>query len=433
MPLPVKPVKYPVTVKFKTRTAKIYAPSEKYAGYRIYYRHGGKSVMRGFQTYSQAKAAAEEIVRDLSKDNAAPALTPGEVRDCLSIRALLEEHYRTTGRRISAAKAVADCLYADKELAGRPISDAISGFKQTVATIQERKLDAAIADFLASVDAKTVKKGSDRSQICSKYSYQVSIILSKFAATFPNTLVTDLTKEHIDQFFKTVKDLSPKTHNHYRNTLRSFFAWAVRKDFLPMGHRLGQADSMIQEKANLSKTEFYTAAEFAMMLEAAEASFRVILALGGLAGLRTKELLTLDWADINRTPGFIEITAQKSKTRKRRLVEICPSLAQWLALYPNQAGPVWTRGTEQTFHLDFRTLCENLKIERKQNGLRHSFATFHFALYGNENTTAKECGNSPNMIHEHYKGLATKAEAEKWFSVSPKQAENIVPMRAAKS
>jgi len=34
------------------------------------------------------------------------------------------------------------------------------------------------------------------------------------------------------------------------------------------------------------------------------------------------------------------------------------------------------------------------------------------------------------MIHQHYKGLATKAEAEKWFAVLPPDAaKNVVPLR----
>jgi len=46
-----------------------------------------------------------------------------------------------------------------------------------------------------------------------------------------------------------------------------------------------------------------------------------------------------------------------------------------------------------------------------------------FALHANENLTAQQAGNSPAMIHPHYKGLATKAEAEKWFAVMPTKAE----------
>lgn len=32
------------------------------------------------------------------------------------------------------------------------------------------------------------------------------------------------------------------------------------------------------------------------------------------------------------------------------------------------------------------------------------------------------------MIHAHYKGLATKAEAENWFNVQPNRAANVIPM-----
>jgi len=46
--------------------------------------------------------------------------------------------------------------------------------------------------------------------------------------------------------------------------------------------------------------------------------------------------------------------------------------------------------------------------------------------------TALQAGNSPAMIHAHYKGLATKAEAEKWFNVLPSgAAKNIIPLAGA--
>ena len=56
------------------------------------------------------------------------------------------------------------------------------------------------------------------------------------------------------------------------------------------------------------------------------------------------------------------------------------------------------------------------------------------ALRSNENLTAAQAGNSPAMIHAHYKGLATKAEAEKWFKVKPaKNARNIISLAHPKS
>ena len=73
-------------------------------------------------------------------------------------------------------------------------------------------------------------------------------------------------------------------------------------------------------------------------------------------------------------------------------------------------GKPWTPG-DNTFQIHFPALCRQLGLKRKPNGLRHAFCTYHFAVHANENLTAAQAGNSPAMIHAHYKGLATKAEA----------------------
>lgn len=67
-------------------------------------------------------------------------------------------------------------------------------------------------------------------------------------------------------------------------------------------------------------------------------------------------------------------------------------------------------------------------MKRKPNGLRHSLCSFHFALHSNEGLTAAQAGNSPAMIHGHYKGLATKSEAEDWFNVAPSKVDNVIAL-----
>jgi hypothetical protein len=66
----------------------------------------------------------------------------------------------------------------------------------------------------------------------------------------------------------------------------------------------------------------------------------------------------------------------------------------------------------------------------RRNGLRHAFVSAHFAAYSDENLTAAQAGNSPQMIHAHYKGLLTKAEGEAWFAVAPAKAANVIPLPA---
>ncbi|MEI6198230.1 MAG: tyrosine-type recombinase/integrase, partial [Verrucomicrobiota bacterium] len=309
---------------------------------------------------------------------------------------------------------------------------------KTVATVTRIDISKAVKEFSQAADVQTQANEGHRAQLSSKYAYNRKLQLEKFAAMFPGTAVCDLTKAHLDQFIEALgklksespnqrKAVSAKSRNHYRAFIRQFLSWAVRKDYLSLTHRLAEADGLRTEHSNNSETAIYSPAEFQALLDAAKddlASLRPIVAIGGLAGLRTAELLRMDWADIWRVPDHIEVTAGKSKTRQRRLVEICSALKQWLeSNREKKSGLLWD-GHEVTFQQKNVELCERAKVEeksvkRKHNGLRHAFCTYHFSLHANENLTAQQAGNSPAMIHQHYKGLATKVDAEKWFAVMP--------------
>jgi integrase len=291
----------------------------------------------------------------------------------------------------------------------------------------------AVGEFLETQAPLTKSAKGQRAQLSGKYAYNRQIQLRRFAATFPNTAVCDLGREHLDAFIGSLSELSAKSRNHYRAAVRQFLQWAVRKDFLTVTHRLGEADGLLREHADNGEIEFYTSKEFRALLETAEGSMRAMVAIVGLAGLRTAELLRLDWAEVWRVPGHVEITAGKSKTRSRRLVEICPALAAWLEPFRGLTGkvcPITAASVDVIWQQQFLRLCDDAQVSRKRNGLRHGYCSFHFALHSNENLTAAQAGNSPAMIHAHYKGLATKAEAEKWFNVQPAKAENVIHLAA---
>ena len=139
--------------------------------------------------------------------------------------------------------------------------------------------------------------------------------------------------------------------------------------------------------------------------------------------------MRLTWEDVFRVDGHVEVSRTKSKTRARRLVTTCPALTQWLAPCRSWSGPIGTHGLEK-FHSDFGALRASLQIPARRNGLRHAFFTYHFALHANENLTAMQAGNSPAMIHAHYKGLATKKEAGAWFAVVPEQPAHVIQIAA---
>ena len=427
--------KWPKKVKHRNKAlAKIYRPCRGRDSYRVTWNAAGRRQMKSFPTYAGsggAKEFAETLVKELARNSQAVMLTPAQASDALAAIERLNTFHQTTGRKISLLSAVSEYCEAAAKVHGRTFTEVIDGFNRNVATVQRQDLAAAVEQFIAAEEPRTQPHNGQRPQLSKKYHYNRAIQLRRFAATFPGYAACDLGKHDLDTFFasKLVSEFSSKSRNHHRATLAQFFSWCVRKDYLPVSHRLNEADAMRPEHANTADVYFYAPRELAVLLETADATLRPLVAIGGLAGLRTAELLRLNWADVWRVAGHIEITAGKSKTRQRRLVEIGVALAAWLEPFRTlTSGSVWA-GAENTFQDHFNALCQRAEVARKTNGLRHAFCTYHFALHGNENLTAQQAGNSPAMIHAHYKGLATKKEAETWFATKPaKIGRNIIPI-----
>jgi integrase len=401
-------------------------------------------MMKSFPTYSGKGGAleyAEDLVKDLAKGSQATLLTPGQANDALAALERLQSFYVSTGRRVSLLAGISEYCESAAKLHGRTLGEAVDGYLSNIATVTRKSLAQAVEDFIAAEEPRTKASNGQRAQLSTKYAYNRAIMLRRFAGTFPGHAVCDLAKEHLDAFVSGLAVMksksrngkpvtSAKGRNHHRAAIRQFLQWAVRKDYLPATHRLGEADSMRPEHANNAEVQFYTPNELRALLEAAEGPMRAMVALSGLAGLRTQELLHLDWADVWRVKGHIEVTAGKSKTRQRRLVEVVPALTAWLGQFRNSASGKVCTLHEITWQQHFVELCEKAGVSRKPNGLRHAFCTYHFALNANENATAAQAGNSPAMVHQHYKGLATKAEARKWFAVKPSKAANVIPLPA---
>ena len=76
-------------------------------------------------------------------------------------------------------------------------------------------------------------------------------------------------------------------------------------------------------------------------------------------------------------------------------------------------------------------VARKAEVTWKQNVLRHSFISYRLAQLQNINQLALEAGNSPKMIHQHYRELATPEQARTWFSIVPERAKNIVSLRRA--
>ncbi len=430
-------IKWPKKVKRHGKVlAKIYRSTGR-RGYRVGWQPaGGRRQMKSFATYGGTKGAlqfAEAVVKEIATGSDTARLTSKQARAALAIFDALDAFHRKTGRAISALQAVTEYLDAARKLGEQhTLSAAVTGFLANAATVRRVTVSTAAEEFLAACAAKTHAPEGKRPQLSRTYAYMTGHFLRRFTNTFSGYAVCDLTRDNLDLFLGALAKLSPKTRNHYRATLKMFLGWAVKKDYLSVTHRLLDAPAMKPEPLTAGDTDYYRPAELRLMLDHADDELRPIIALCGLAGLRLQESLRLTWEDVFRRRGHVDITPAKSKTRSRRLVEIVPALAERLRPWHQRTGPLWSQSVDRYMERSIE-LRESLGIPTRRNGLRHAFCTYHYALHkGNEHYTAQQAGNSPAMIHAHYKGLATEEEAKEWFAVCPPDAaQNIVSLPLA--
>jgi len=396
-----------------------------------------KSQFQDFKHYTDAKRAGDKKAAELASDNGSQ-LSPGQTQDMLDALEVLRNNWPIGEKLPSVRFVVGAYCEAVKKLKGRSVSEAIDGFLSTVAMVQRVDLKQAVDKFIEGRKLLTVAKDGKRPQLSPGWHYIVQKWLEEFANTFPGHAVTDITKEHLAKYLEGHNDVSPRTRNGRRNAIKMFLKWCADRDYLIANHRLAAADGMAKEVEDFGEIESYTAKELRDMLDgttqAEYRSLRPVIALNGLAGLRLQEVVRLTWQDVFRIRGHIEVTAGKAKTRQRRLVPICSALAAWLQEYRNKEGNVWD-GTLDSFHDLLGKLRESVGVAAKRNGFRHGFCAYHFALHSNENLTAQIAGNSPAMIHAHYKSLSTKKEARAWFAVRPAKAahgEKVIQLKTAR-
>ena len=241
--------------------------------------------------------------------------------------------------------------------------------------------------------------------------------------------ISALVPDDVARFFDGLK-LSPRSYNNFLRTLRTFFGFAQRHGWLSKeADLLARVEKRSEKRAPV---EIFTPKEAAALFGNASAEVAPCLALAAFAGLRSAEILRLDWRDIERHAGFIEVAAHKAKTAARRIVPLTDNLSRWLAIAPRNGARVWPHTKDRFFKAMIRA-ADNAKIEWKQNALRHSFISYRLAEIQDVNRLALEAGNSPQMIFRHYRELATPEQARTWFSISPAEAQNVVAMTGIKS
>jgi integrase len=411
-----KRIRFPILVKRGSSAVKIYRDRKAQGTYyRVTYHLGGRRHRLNFSDLSQARSEAEAKACQLSRGDVDAAQLTG--RDRL-VYGRAVEAVREHGLPLDAAAL--EYSEARKILDGTPLLEAAHFYARHHGRGIKRVSVAAA--FKEMIERKKQKGVSD------VYLRDLRYRLARFQEAFQCD-VNALSPDDVASFFFHL-GLSPRTHNNYLSCLRTFFAFAQKHGWLSKEADLLSRVEMRHEPR--APVDIFTSKEAAALLKAASRELAPCIALSAFAGLRAEEVLRLEWADIERRPGFIEVAAAKAKTRTRRIVPLLENLSKWLALSPRTHGRVWPYSKPSFFQAQ-RNAANNARLKWKQNGLRHSFISYRLAEIQDVNRVALEAGNSPQMIFRHYRELVTPEQAKTWFAIAPVGVENVVPFTSSSS
>lgn len=238
--------------------------------------------------------------------------------------------------------------------------------------------------------------------------------LELFAEDFGTAKLSEISLEDVKDWLGE-HDWAAQTRINAITKISQLFNYGIKHGWVEfnLAERIDRPDAEDKEPG------IFTVEQAKTLLENA-AKFKLLpyVAIGLFAGLRAAELTRLDGAAIRLEDKSIIVGAEVAKKRSRRVVEMADALIAWLKPLLPVKGPIVDA-------LAFRENFDGLRAAAKltdwpHNGLRHSFGSYHLAVHGDAVKTAMQMGHrDSNVVHNHYKALVLKAEAEKFWGLRP--------------
>jgi integrase len=308
-------------------------------------------------------------------------------------------------------------------LGNEVLQDAAWGIKQLER--HGRNLREAVEHYLVHLDANdrscsvgelvdAVCRSKEREGKSERYLRDLRGRLGRFEGDFEDRAVASITTNEISDWLADL-ELSPLSRLNYRRLLVLLFNEGIKRKVC------WENPAKDSEKPKIIEGEvgILSVREAAALLEQCDEKLLPALAIGLFAGLRASEIEKLDWSDVDLKQGFTLVRAAKSKSARKRWVDISDNLREWLSLQKLREGKVVPSARE------LRTLRQEAMIaagieEWPHNALRHSYASYHLAKHENMAKLTTQLGHtSPHMVFNHYRNLVMPTEGARYWEITP--------------
>jgi len=288
------------------------------------------------------------------------------------------------------------------------LTDAVQFFLKHAKPVGGKK---TLADAISELLASKRKAGKRES-----YVRILGWVLKAFASVHEGRNVNEITRGEVEAWLDQIGNLATR-RNRIRD-LSIFFEFCRRRGYCGSN----PLENIERPTVTRARPEIFTLSEAAALLTTAEVEPDLglvpTIAIGLFAGLRMSEIKQLDWRNVDFEHRIIDVDERIAKMRQQRNVEMSDSLVAWLMPHAETQGPIIPHG--------FRPKMEQLRkragiTKWPDNGLRHSFGSYHVARFQNPNLTALQMGHSTtDMLFKHYRNYRIrKQDAEAYWRLAP--------------
>ncbi len=256
-------------------------------------------------------------------------------------------------------------------------------------------------------------------------------------------LISEISIDEIKSWIMSL-DIGPRSKKNYLFVLKEVFKYAKQKAYLvknPMDSLTAYDAKSIYgvEGDDIKEPGILTIKEAKRLLKTAQENpdlgLYAAVVLGLFCGIRTEELKKLRWEDV-RLDGeqpFVVVSAKIAKKRRIRNVDIPKNAVTRLKKVSKFSGELTRNSYVTDYQKRFRKLLilskfgfweefegkQKWKSTWKENAMRHSFGSYHYALFGDSMLTSRMMGHKEgdNVLFEHYRALVSNKDAEQYFAL----------------